>query len=57
MEHDPLFRHLIVNYSPNPQARRFVESAHRGEQEDVGVSIAALDARQSRAFFGWLEGG
>lgn len=48
----PLTRHMVVPYAPNPQERSFVESAHRAEQENVTVIIAALDARQSRRFFG-----
>jgi hypothetical protein len=52
LEHDPLARHLIVCYSPKPQERSFVDSAQHAEQEKVVVSIAALDSRQSRQFFG-----
>jgi len=52
MERNPLTRRLIVHYSPNPQERSFVDSAQRAEREQITVSIAALDARQSRQFFG-----
>src|SRR5882724_6716506 len=52
MERFPLTRRLIVHYSPLPQERSFVDSAQRAEQEQVIISIAALDARQSRRFFG-----
>jgi len=52
MERFPLIRHMVVLYAPNPQERSFVDSAQRAEQEQVTVSIAALDARQSRQFFG-----
>ena len=52
MERYRLTRQLIVNYSPKPQERSFVDSAQRAEQEQITVIIAALDARQSRKFFG-----
>jgi hypothetical protein len=52
MERLPLVRQLVVKYSPNPQAREFLNSAQHAEQEDVAITIAALDARQSRQFFG-----
>ena len=52
IERNPLTRQLIVHYSPKPQERGFVESAQHAEQEDITVSIAALDARQSRELFG-----
>src|SRR4051812_13743880 len=48
----PVTRHMVVRYAPNPQERSFIESAQRAEQEQVTVIIAALDARQSRKFFG-----
>jgi hypothetical protein len=52
IERNPLTRQLIVRYSPKPQERGFVEAAQQAEQEDITVRIAALDARQSREFFG-----
>src|SRR5580765_6383012 len=52
MERYRFTRQLIVHYSPKPQERSFVDSAQRGEQHQITVRIAALDARQSRRFFG-----
>jgi len=52
MERYPLTRRMVVPYSPKPQERTFVDSAQRAEQEQVTIHIAALDARQSRQFFG-----
>src|SRR4051812_29531821 len=52
MERFPLTRHMVVPYEPNPQERPFVDLAQRAEQEHITVAIAALDARQSRRFFG-----
>jgi hypothetical protein len=52
VERHPLGRQIIVNYSPKPHQRSFVDSAQHAEQENVTVSIAALDARQSREIFG-----
>jgi len=52
IERHPLIRQMIVHYSPKPQERSFVVSAQRAEQEHITVSITALDARQSREFFG-----
>jgi hypothetical protein len=52
MERLPLTKRLVVKYSPRPQDRAFVDSAQHAEQEGIKVSIAALDARQSRSFFG-----
>jgi hypothetical protein len=52
MERYPLTRQMIVHYSPKPEERSFVVSAQRAEQEQITVSITALDARQSRQFFG-----
>ena len=52
MERYPFTRRMVVPYSPKPQERTFVDSAQRAEQEQVTIHIAALDARQSRQFFG-----
>src|SRR5262245_41807245 len=52
VERNSLTRQLIVNYAPRPQERSFVDSAQRVEHENITVSIAALDAKQSREFFG-----
>lgn len=52
IERLPLARYTVVKYSPKPEERSFVGSAVRAERENVVVSIAALDARTSRAFFG-----
>jgi hypothetical protein len=52
IEQHPLARQTIVNYSPRPQDRSFVDSAQHAERDQITVSIAALDARQSAAYFG-----
>ena len=52
MERYPLTRPMVVRYSPKPQERSFIDSAQRAEREQITVSIAVLDARQSRQFFG-----
>ena len=53
LEQDPLARHLIVCYSLQAAVEpSFLDSAQHAEQENVVVSIAALDARQSRRLFG-----
>jgi hypothetical protein len=52
MEQYPLARQMIVNYKPRPLDRSFVDAAQHAEQESITVSVAALDARQSRQIFG-----
>jgi hypothetical protein len=52
IEQSPLARPTIVRYSPKPQERSFIDSAQRAEQQQITVSIAALDARQSAEVFG-----
>jgi hypothetical protein len=52
LERLPVIQRLVVKYSPQPQDRSFVNSARHAEQENVAVTIAALDARQSRRIFG-----
>src|SRR4051794_23367639 len=52
LERLPLVGRMVVKYSPRPQQRPFVGSALRAELENVTVTISALNARQSREFFG-----
>ena len=52
LERRPLFRRLTIVYSPAPHDRSFVDAAQSQEQDGVQVSVAVLDARQSRSYFG-----
>lgn len=48
----PVMRHMIVPYTPDPRERAFIRTAQQASRENIIVEIAALDARQSRSFFG-----
>ena len=52
IERFPLTKHMVVRYRPNVQDRSFVDSAQHAEQEGIRITVAALDARQSRKVFG-----
>jgi len=52
LERLPLASRLTIVYSPKPDDRAFVESAQTQQQDGLEVSVAVLDARQSRRYFG-----
>ena len=51
-ERVPIFRRLTITYSPDPDKAAFIEAAQTQEREGLQVSVAVLDAKQSRRFFG-----
>lgn len=48
----PILNWLFVAYRPNPSEREFVHRAVSQTIDDVDVSIAVLDAKESRTYFG-----
>jgi hypothetical protein len=48
----PILRRLWVSYAPSPTARSFMDRAQSQTQDGVEVTVAVLDAGESRAFFG-----
>jgi hypothetical protein len=52
VERWPFFRRLTIVYSPRPDERAFLDAAQTQRQEGMEVTVAVLDARQSRRFFG-----
>jgi hypothetical protein len=52
LERWPFIRRLTIVHSPNPNERGFVANAQTEEHDGFEVSVAVLDARQSRHFFG-----
>jgi hypothetical protein len=52
MSMDLLLRYLTIRYTPQPDARDFVQRAQVQVKEGLEVSLAVLDAAESRKFFG-----
>jgi len=52
LERFPFTRRLVVNYQPRPDPASLPGSAQRQQLESIEVSVAVLDARQSRSYFG-----
>jgi len=52
LEQLPLARRLIIRYLPKPDDRAFLEGAPTKQQDGLEVTIAVLNAAQSRTFFG-----
>jgi hypothetical protein len=52
IERWPGARRLTIVYSPAPDNSTFLEGAQTQQQEGLEVTVAVLDARQSRKFFG-----
>jgi len=48
----PIFRWLVIPYSPRPAARAFLDTAVTLQRDGLEVRVAALDSRASRRFFG-----
>ncbi len=48
----PVFRRLFVPYSPRPHERAFESRAETQQQGGLSVTLAVLDAAESRRFFG-----
>ncbi|HEY4235062.1 MAG TPA: LssY C-terminal domain-containing protein [Lacipirellulaceae bacterium] len=48
----PILRRLWISYTTSPAARSFMDRAESQSQDGVEVTVAVLDARESRAFFG-----
>jgi hypothetical protein len=48
----PILRWLLVPYKPSPQANAYAARAQHQTQDDVEVTVAVLDAAESRQFFG-----
>lgn len=48
----PILRWFLVPYAPDPTARTFLDRAQTETQGGVKVSVAALDVREARRFFG-----
>ena len=47
-----IFRWLLIPYSPQPDARGFLDSARTQVRDDLEVRVAVLDDAESRRFFG-----
>ncbi|MCC7083551.1 MAG: LssY C-terminal domain-containing protein [Pirellulales bacterium] len=48
----PILRRLLVPYTPRPGDRSFLERAQTQRDGDLEVTVAVLDAIESRKFFG-----
>src|SRR5437773_5534798 len=48
----PVLRRLWIPYTPSPTARSFMDRAQTQSLDGVEVTVAVLDAQESRAFFG-----
>jgi hypothetical protein len=48
----PILRWLTVSYRPVPEEREFLQRVQTQSQDGVEVSVAVLDAVESRRFFG-----
>src|SRR5262249_41080387 len=48
----PILRWLFVNFKPRPEERAFVDRAQNQSQSDLDVTVAVLDAKESRRFLG-----
>ncbi len=51
-EHIPILRWLTVAYTPSPDAREFLNRSQTQTQANLEVTVAVLDAVESRKFFG-----
>ena len=49
---NPIFRWLVIPYSPRPDARGFLDAAITQRRDDLEVRVAVLDDAASRKFFG-----
>jgi hypothetical protein len=52
IDHVPIVRRLLVPYTPLPEDRTFLERAETQTQDGLEVTLAVLDAIESRKFFG-----
>lgn len=52
IERWPIVRRLTIVYSPVPDDRAFLEAAQTQKQDGMEVTVAVLNAQQSRKFFG-----
>ena len=48
----PIFRWLLIPYSPRPDAREFLDAAATQQRDNLQVRVAVLDDAGSRKFFG-----
>lgn len=52
LEDYPILRRLLVPYRPRPSERAFASRVQTQSQDGIEVSVAVLDAHESRQFFG-----
>jgi len=52
LEDIPILRRLLVAYHPRPKDRAFAERVQTQKQDDIEVTLAVLDGRESRQYFG-----
>jgi LssY C-terminus len=52
IEHIPIVRWLTVSYKPSADARGFLDRSQTQTQHDLEVTVAVLDASESRKVFG-----
>jgi hypothetical protein len=52
IQSSPPARWLTVVYSPSPNDRAFIDTAQTQQKEGLEVTVAVLDASQSRRYFG-----
>lgn len=48
----PILRRLLVSYRPRPQDRAFAQREQTQTQDGIEVTVAVLDGKESRQFFG-----
>lgn len=48
----PVLRRLWIHYEPRPDEQAFLDRAESQQQDGLEVSVAVLDAQESRVFFG-----
>ncbi|HEY7086783.1 MAG TPA: LssY C-terminal domain-containing protein [Tepidisphaeraceae bacterium] len=48
----PILRRLVIPYKPEPNERGFMERAQTQSHDGFEVSLAVLDSKESRRFFG-----
>jgi hypothetical protein len=52
IDHVPILKRLLVPYTPLPEDRAFMARAQTQSQDGLEVTLAVLDATESRKFFG-----
>lgn len=52
LEKIPVLRSLWITHKPDPAAREFLERAQTQDKDGIEVTLAVLDGRESRLFFG-----